>query len=58
MSKICLWITRHWPFNSIGLMFPIYLWLVGKGGTALMREIYGTCVKTGIGEIRDEQHEI
>jgi hypothetical protein len=42
MSKLCLWITRHWPISSISRIgYPMYLWFLRRGSDALMDEIYG-----------------
>lgn len=42
MSRFCLWITRHWPFNAIGWSHKAYLWFLGKASDALVKEIYGS----------------
>jgi hypothetical protein len=39
-SATCLWLTRHWPFSTLGRTWPVYLWLIGQGGPAFVREIY------------------
>ena len=46
-SMTALWLTRHWPFSSIGRLFPIYLWLVGQSGPAFVREIYPDGIPAG-----------
>lgn len=40
MSALCLWITRHWPFNAIGWSYRTYLWFLERGSDALVTEIY------------------
>lgn len=40
MSAFCLWLTRHWPFNSIGWSNRLYIWFLRRGSYALLREIY------------------
>jgi hypothetical protein len=42
VSRLCLWITRHWPISSISRFgHPAYLWFLSRGSKALVREIYG-----------------
>ena len=41
VSRIALWVTRHWPFGIYGrIAWPVYLWLIGVGGPAFLRELY------------------
>jgi len=41
MSKLALWITRHWPWSTYNrLAWPVYLWLIGIGSAAFCREVY------------------
>lgn len=42
MSKVALWLTRHWPFNTQNrISYHVYLWLIGVGSKAFIEEIYG-----------------
>jgi hypothetical protein len=42
MSKLALWISRHWPFSTYNrLTWPVQLWLIGAGSRAFCEEIYG-----------------
>ena len=40
MSAFCLWLARHWPWTCYNrLMWPVQLWLIGKGSKAYCREL-------------------
>jgi len=48
VSRIALWITRHWPFGIYGrIAWPVYLWLIGVGGPAFVRELYPDGIPVG-----------
>lgn len=41
MSKLALWLTRHFPFSTQNrASYAAYIWLIGIGGEAFIAELY------------------